>query len=246
MSMPLPPRRRRRARPGLISAAAGLIAVIVTVFSVLYRPASGQAPGQPPPRPTNAGRVPARAPGSPAPGTVSTAGWRAVALDGTVVPASGQAGPRQGPWPLAAGFADTPGGAVLAAVNIAVRTSGQLGPAIFTATIGRQVTGPDAQALLAGAWQDYAQASAQHPPASPGGPAGTASASPRAFRLLSWTPAAAGVEILAAAGGRVAVVGLQVRWQGGDWRLVAPPGGNLAAAAVRTAALPAFTPLPGR
>ncbi len=241
--MPLPP-RRRRARPGLITAAALAAAAVITVV-VFYRPASGQAPGQPPPRPTDAGRVPARAPDSPAPGTVSTAGWHAVALDGTVVPASGQAGPWQGPWPLAAGFADTPSGAVLAAVNIAVRTSGQLGPAIFTATITRQVTGPGAQALLAGAWQDYAQASGQHPPATPGGPAGAADASPRAFRLLSWTPAAADVEVLAAADGRGAVIGLQVQWQGGDWRLLAPPGGNFAASAVRTADLSAFTLLPG-
>ena len=243
--MPLPPRRRRRARPGLIAVAAMAAAAVIAVV-VFYRPASGQAPGQPPPRPTDAGRVPARAPDSPPPGAVSTAGWYAVALDGTVVPASGQAGPRQGPWPLAAGFADTPDGAVLAAVNIAVRTSGQLGPLVFTATISRQVTGPGTQALLAAAWQDYAQASGQHPPASPGGPAGTASASPRAFRLLSWTPAAADVDVLAAADGQDAVVGLRVLWQDGDWRLVAPPGGNLAAAAVRAAALSAFTPLPGR
>jgi hypothetical protein len=135
---------------------------------------------------------------------------------------------------------------VLAAVNIAVRASGQLGPGIFIATISRQVTGPGGPAMLAAARQDYAQASAQHPPASLGGPAGAASASPRGFRLLSWTPAAAAVEVLAAAGDRGAVVRLQVLWRDGDWQLVAPPGGNLAAAAVRTATLTGFTPLPGR
>src|SRR5208282_2603305 len=111
-------------------------------------------------------------------------------------------------------------GAVLAAVNIAVRTSGQLGPAIFTTTITRQVTGPGAGALLSAAWQDYAAAVGQHPPAETGGPAGSADASARAFRLLSWTAAAATVEVLAGAdngSGTGLVMELQVRWLGGDW-----------------------------
>jgi len=246
MTMPLPPRRRRRARPGLIAAAA-LAAAAVLAAVLLYRPASGQAPGLPPPRQTSkeGDRVPARAPGSPAPGPVSTAGWYAVDLDGAVLPASRQAGPREGPWPLAAGYADTPAGAVLAAVGIAARTSGQLGPAVFAATIRAQVTGPGGPAMLAAAWQDYAQAIGQHPPASPDGPAGTASASPRAFRLVSFTPAAAVVDVLAGAAGKQAVVRLQVRRLGGDWRLVAPPGGNLAAAA-RPGSLAGFESLPGR
>jgi hypothetical protein len=178
--------------------------------------------------------------------TVSTAGWYAISLDGTAVPASRQDGPSRGPWPLAGGFADDQAGAVLATVNIAVRASGQLGPRIFSPTISRQVTGPGARAMLAAAWQDYAQASAQHPPARPDGPAGTATAAARAFRLASFTPAAAVVEVLAAAGGQQAVIQVQVRWLGGDWRLVAPPGGNLAASAVRPASLSGFQLLPGR
>ena len=245
MSMPLPPRRRRRARPGLIAAAAlAAAAVIAVVRACTARPPGRHPVSRRPALRMQAGCLPGRR-DSPAPGTVSTAGWYAVALDGTVVPASGQAGPRQGPWPLAAGFADTPAGAVLAAVNIAVRTSGQLGPAIFTATISRQVTGPGAQALLAAAWQDYAQASGQHPPASPGGPAGTASASPRAFRLLSWTPAAADVDVLAAADGQGAVIGLQVRWQGGDWRLRRPARRELRGPAARRPPCPLSRPCPG-
>jgi len=248
MTMPLPPVRRRRARPGLITVAV-LAAVAVTAAILHFRPASGQAPGLPPPRPTSntEGRVPARTPGSPAAGTVSTTGWRAVALDGALLPASPQAGPRQGPWPVAAGYADTPQGAVLAAIGIAVRASGQLGPDIFGVTIRTQVTGPGAAAMLAAARQDYAQASAQHRPASPGGPAGPLTASPRAFRLMSFTAAAAAIQVLAAAAGTQAVVlELHVRWLGGDWRLLAPPSGNLADAAVRPATLAGFQALPGR
>jgi len=255
MSLSLPPsddHRRRGRRPA--AAAAAVIAVLVLALAVLLprlsRPASRQAPGGVSPssqqatHATNSRRVPAGTPGTV---TVSTAGWRAVNLDGTEVPLSQQAGPRQGPWPLAAGFADTPAGAVLAAVNIAVRTSGQLGPAIFKTTITQQVTGPAAGALLSAARKDYAAAVRQDPPASTGGPAGTANASARAFRLTSWTAAAGDAQILAGSdngSGPGAVVQLQVRWLDGDWRLVAPASGVFPAAAAR-ADLRGFTPLPG-
>ena len=245
ISFPPSPARRRGGRIVAAAAVAGLILAAVLIV-LLYHPAPRQAPG---PKPESSqqtpsgARVPAGPPGSV---TVSTAGWHSVNLDGTAVPVSRQAGPRRGPWPLAAGFTDTPAGAVLAAVNIAVRTSGQLGPSIFTTTISRQVTG-GASALLSAAWKDYAAAVGQHPPASTGGPAGTADASARAFRLTSWTPATAGVEVLAGAdngAGPGAVVRLQVRWRRGDWRLVAPPAGILAATAAQ-ADLPGFTSLPG-
>ncbi len=257
MSLPLPPSPRRRGRSRPAAAAAAAVIVIAAVAAIMLvllprfsRPASRQAPGGVAPssqqatHATSSRRVPAGTPGSVA---VSTAGWRAVSLYGTEVPLSQQAGPHQGPWPLAARFADTPAGAVLAAVNIAVRTSGQLGPAIFTTTITRQVTGPGTHALLKAAWTDYAAAAAQHPPASTGGPAGTADASARAFRLTSWTTAAGDVQILAGAdngSGPGAVVELQVRWLNGDWRLVAPQTGVFPAAAAR-ADLRGFTPLPG-
>jgi hypothetical protein len=100
--------------------------------------------------------------------------------------------------------------------------------------------------MLAAARQDYAQASAQHPPAGPGRPAGRLSASPRAFRLASFTSAAATVDAVSAAGGQAAVLRLQVRWLGGDWRLLAPASGNLADAAIRPASAAGFQALPGR
>ena len=246
ISLPSSPRRGRGGRLVVAAVAAGLLLSAVLVV-LLYHPASRQAPG---PRPltsqqTRSGvRVPAGTPGSV---TVSTIGWHAANLDGTAVPVSRQAGPRRGPWPLAAGFADTPAGAVLAAVNTAIRASGQLGPAIFTKTISRQVTGPGAGALLSAAWKDYAAAVGLHPPASTGGPAGPADASARAFRLISWTADSASVQVLAGAdngGGAGLVVPLQVRWIGGDWRLVAPASGTFAGAAAKPD-LAGFTSLPG-
>lgn len=257
MSLSLPPsddHRRRGRRPA--AAAAAVIAVLVLALAIavllprLSRPASRQAPGGVSPssqqatHATSSGRVPAGTPGTV---NVSTAGWRAVSLDGTEVPLSQQAGPRQGPWPLAAGFADTPAGAVLAAVNIAVRTSGQLGPAIFKTTITQQVTGPGAGAMLGAAQNDYATAARQNPPASSGGPSGTADASARAFQVTSWTAATADIDVLTGAdngSGPGVVVHLQVRWLDGDWRLVAPASGVFAATAAR-ADLRGFTPLPG-
>lgn len=191
--------------------------------------------------------MPPRTAGTPAAATaISTAGWRAADLDGADVPVSPADGPRQDSGVLASGFTDTPAGAVLAAVNIAVRVSGQLGPAIFTPTITRQVTGTGAGALLAAAQQDYAQDSAQHPPAAPDGPAGTADADAVAFKVASWDPAAATVDVVAAtASAQRAAVALQVRWLGGDWRLVAPPGGDLAVSAAPIPSTPGYTLLPG-
>jgi len=245
MSFQLPPGRRRGRALPLAAAAACLLAVITAATLLLIRPAPRQAPGQiPPPSRQTEGRVPARTPG---PISISTSGWHAVSLDGTLVPESPQSGPAYGPWPLAAGFADDQAGAVLAAVNIAARTSGQLGPDIFTATISRQVTGTAAAALLSAAWKDYAAAVGTHPPASTGGPAGTADASARAVRLAAWTPAAATVDVLAGADngtGPGLVIPLQVRWIAGDWRLVAPPGGVFTGTPA-AADLAGFTALPG-
>jgi hypothetical protein len=180
---------------------------------------------------------------------VPVSGWHAIRLDGAPVPVSPAAGPFTRGQHLASRFTDTPAGAVLAAVGIAVRTSGQLGPAIFIPTIARQVTGTGSAALLAAARADYAQAATAHQPGRPGGPAGKATAAARGFRLTSWTPAAATVQVITiadGADGRGVVTGLQVRWQRGDWRLVAPPGGNFAAAASPAASLSGFTALPGR
>ena len=51
-----------------------------------------------------------------------------------------------------------------------------------------------------------------------------------AFRLASWSPAAAVVTVTAAAttagsGPAQVMISLQVRWSGRDWRLAAPVGG---------------------
>lgn len=170
-----------------------------------------------------------------------------MSVDGAVVPVSATAGPARTAGGLASGYADTPAGAVIAAVNIAVRVSGQLGPAIFVPTISRQVTGTAAQELLSAAWQEYSQAGGSQPSAA-GGPAGPATAAVTAFQVTAWSPGQADITLTAAAspGSHEQVtVPLRLQWLGGDWRLVAPPGGDFTASPAASRVPSGFTALPG-
>ena len=165
------------------------------------------------------------------------------------LPVSATAGPRDTRGGLASGFADTPQGALLAAINIGVRTAAQWGSAIFVSTITRQVTGPDTRALLHAEETAYAQLRATaHVRA--GQPAGQAHAAEDGYRFAAWSPAAATVEVLTvgstASGTTVlAATRVQVVWRRGDWRVVAPPGGNWANAATAISSPLGYTIFPG-
>jgi hypothetical protein len=166
------------------------------------------------------------------------------------LPVSATAGPRYTRGGLASGFADTPQGALLAAINIGVRTAAQWGSAIFVPTITRQVTGPAASALLHAEETSYAQLRATaHVRA--GKPAGQAHAAEDGYRFAAWSPATATVEVLTVgptAGGAtvLAATRVQVVWRHGDWRVVAPPGGNWANAATAISSPLGYTIFPGR
>ena len=108
---------------------------------------------------------------------------------GVELPVSAQAGPYDTSGGIAAGFAHTPLGALLAAVNIGVRANAHWGPRIFTTVIRRQVTGPDAAALLASCQAAYDQA-AQSGQVAGGQPLGTVHVTEQAFRWITYTPAA--------------------------------------------------------
>ena len=169
---------------------------------------------------------------------------------GIQLPVSPAAGPRHTTGGLASGFTDTPDGALLAAINIGVRTAAQWGPAIFTPTITRQVTGPDTAALLRADTTAYAALraaahvrarasppAAATPPRSPTGSTpgprpprpSTSSAPGRAATAPPCWPSPAS------------------RCSGcdGDWRVLAPPGGNWANAAVAVSSLTGYTIFPG-
>jgi hypothetical protein len=169
---------------------------------------------------------------------------------GIQLPASSTAGPRHFRAALAYGFADTPAGALLAAINIAVRTAAQWGPAIFTPVIARQVTGPDTAALLHADVSSYtAMRAATHIRA--GQPAGRGYAAEVAFRFEAWTPAAAVVDVVSAGPANdgstvMAATRIEVLWQRGDWRVLAPPAGNWANSATTISSLTGYTAFPGQ
>jgi hypothetical protein len=167
---------------------------------------------------------------------------------GIALPGSAHDGPHHTRGGLAWGFSDTPRGALLAAVNIAVRTAAQWGPAIYQPTIRRQVTGPAARTLLAADASGYAalRAAAR---VRPGQPAGRAYAVEAAYRFTAYGPRTAAVDIVtegpASIGTTVlAVTRIRLAWQRGDWRVIAPPGGDWASSATATSSLSGYTTFP--
>lgn len=250
-------RRRRRHRRAALTLAA---VTALTLWALTHHPASAPRARHrvhahrhhPAPRPT---AVSARTQprhlipngGPPAPG--HTAGpalvWRN--FHGIALPTSPQAGPYHTSNGLAWGFNDTRTGALLAAVNIAVRTAPQWGPAIYGPTIRRQVTGPSAATLLAADARGYAALrAAAHVP--DGQPAGRGYAAEAAYRFAAWSPAMATVDIVtegpSTTGAVMTVTRIQVLWRAGDWRVLAPPGGDWANSAAVLSSLTGYTAFP--
>jgi hypothetical protein len=186
-------------------------------------------------------------PAEPRTGTAGT-GLRWADFHGIQLPYSATDGPRHTQDGLAWGFADTPRGALLGAVNVAVRTAALWGPRIFGPTIGHQVTGPDAGALLRADLSDYAamRAAAQ---VRSGQPAGRGYAAEAAYRFLSFTPAAATVDIVtegpsSSSATVMTATRIALVWQRGDWRVIAPPGGDWGSSATPVSSLTGFTTFP--
>jgi hypothetical protein len=242
-------RRRRRL-------VAALIIVLVSLgFSAHEHAQTGHA------RPAPARTTPASRPSSARTRRASATSVAVLEADagqgltwtsfhGMQLPASPTAGPRDTRGGLASGFTDTPRGALLAAINIGVRTAAQWGSAIFAPTITRQVTGPNTTALLHAEETAYTRLRAANH-VRRGQPAGPASAAEDGYRFAAWSPAAGTVDIITvgptASGASVlAATRVQVIWQRGDWRVVAPPGGNWANAATAIPSPLGYTIFPGR
>ena len=112
------------------------------------------------------------------------------------------------------------------------------------------MTGPDAPALLAGCQSAYDQAS-QAAHVAGGRPLGNAYVTEEAFRWMAYTPADATVDLVSAGpgaqGGTVrAVTRVEVAWDGGDWRVIAPPGGDWGNSAAPLSSLAGYTTFPGQ
>jgi hypothetical protein len=168
---------------------------------------------------------------------------------GIQLPVSAQAGPHHTRGGLAWGFADTPRGALLAAVNIGVRTAALWGPAIYWPTITYQVTGRNTAALLRADASDYAALRAAADVRA-GQPAGRAYAVEAAYRFAAWAARRAVLSIVTEGLGSsgkpvLAVTRITVIWRKGDWRVVAPAGGDWGNAARPVSSLTSYTTFPG-
>ncbi|MFE9106984.1 hypothetical protein [Actinomadura geliboluensis] len=165
---------------------------------------------------------------------------------GIALPYSAQDGPRDTADQLAAGFTRSPGGALLAAVHIAVRADMTWGTDVFGPTIQRQVIGPDTDALMDSTREAYDKRRGDR---RDGKPLGRGYVVLEGFRWLGYTSEVASLDLLSAGPGDSdvtvrAVTRLQLRWQDGDWRLVAPPGGNWAGAAAPVESLDGYSRFP--
>ena len=236
----------------LILPAAAVVAILLgtgLAFALTSRPPASRGPAATATAPAS----PAAAASSGSHGQlqvpqVSLASVRWSGFHGVNLPVSAQAGPYDTRAGVATGFAHTPLGALMAAVNIGVRANAQWGPRIFTTVIRGQVTGPDAAALLAGCQAAYDQA-AQSAGVTGGQPLGTAVVTEQAFRWITYTPAAAILDLAVAGpgdGGATvrASVQMEVVWDGGGWKVVAPPGGDWGNSAAELSSVAGYTAFP--
>jgi hypothetical protein len=72
-----------------------------------------------------------------------------------------------------------------------------------------------------------------------------------AFRWVAYTPASAAVDLVSAGPGSQgvtvrAVTRVEAVWDAGDWRVIAPPGGDWASSAARLSSLDGYTIFPGQ
>ena len=217
----------------------GLIAV--TAFGRHGTPPKPAAPPAPNAVPPTANAAPVQQ-GAPPPSfpviNMSQLIW--VSYDGYRLPVSAAAGPRNMTNGLASGYADTPAGALIAAINIAARASWQFGPAIFEPVIDNQVIGqyqPDMLSADLAAWN----AGGQQPPRV------SVRSWLAGFAWQEYTPTVATLDLVEAAGTtEYAATQVQVQWGGGDWKLVAPPGGDWGNASTQITSLSGYTPLAGQ
>jgi len=237
---------RRVILPAAVVAAVLLGAGLA--LALAGRPPASRAPAAAATAPASPASTAGQ--GQPQVPWVSLASVRWSGFYGVELPVSAQAGPYDTRGGIAAGFAHTPLGALLAAVNIGVRANAQWGPRIFGAVIRGQVTGPDAAALLAGCQAAYGQA-AQSGQVAGGQPLGTVDVTEQAFRWITYTPAAAILDLVSAGPGSNgatvrASVQMEVVWDGGDWKVVAPPGGEWGNSAAELSSLAGYTTFPGQ
>jgi hypothetical protein len=221
-----------------------VVAALAIIAGIVAAAVSGGGPARPAAVPSPSSSSPAPAAGAPVTTPVTdVAGLRWVHDDGYLLPESAPAGPRHMSGGLASGFADTPLGALVAMINIAARTAWEFGPAVFQPTIESQVTGPYADEMLSLDLDAYGTGATQV--------SGQSYARITGYQWAGYTPQDATadlVEVGPAGDGTTiyAAIQIQAQWLNGDWRIVAPVGGDWADSATQIGSLNGYLIFPGQ
>ncbi|WP_433501745.1 hypothetical protein ACQP1K_29360 (plasmid) [Sphaerimonospora sp. CA-214678] len=241
--------RPRNGRRLLVygGVAAVLVAAVVLLTVTRWSSPVDRAHTIPSPPAAQAHAVP---PGfaDPAMPDVDVRDWRWTDFHGVRLPYSSSDGPRVVAGDRAYGFAPTPAGALLAALHLGMRASPRWGPAVFEPTITEQFTGPETSALLRSVRATYDSVRAVAGVAD-GEPIGRAYVVVEAFRWQAYVPGLAVVDVVVAGPGHDsttvrAAMRMQVLWRDGDWRVVAPPGGDWARTSAVVTDLTGYTRFP--
>jgi hypothetical protein len=224
--------RRRRARLTL-AALAGAVAVVLAIvtagmLTLARTPESDASPV---------------APASTTSDDGPDVTWEEVA--GVALPTSRLHGPRITSRGRAAGFSRSEHGAAFAAVHVLIRTSAASGPRVFEPVLASQVVGTHAAAMKTSVANEYEQLRAQYG-VSEGAPIPGGDAQVQGYRITTYDAGArrAWVDVVLASsqlGSPTSVVDftVELRWAGGDWRVVAPPDGDWSSRATLLGSPPA-------
>ena len=227
-----PAEQRRRSRRLLATGAAASVVFAVLVAAGIYLLLrGGGTPAEAPPS--------ASAPATPSKPSADIS-WVEVA--GVDLPVSRMNGPHAVTPATASGFSNSELGAALAAVHVLIRSSAAAGPNIYGPTIARQVVGTNVKAMKLLADQQYQQLRQQ---------AGVADGAPvvgdavvRGYRIGSFSSdQAATVQVYLAsaqlaAQSQLLQFDIQLLRADGDWRVVAPPGGDWGSVSTTLASAP--------
>ena len=228
---------------------AAMILLVGVALTLTISHGAGHGPDRP--APVSRPSAPASSPGTATPRVphLNLTGLRWSDYHGVELPSSPAAGPRHTGSGLASGFADTPLGALLAAVNIGVRANAQ-----WDRRLHPHHPGPGNRSWNG---RTAGRLPVRLPPGQPGrapgrGPSlGDVYVAEEAFRWIAYTPADATVDLVSAGLGNQgqtvrAVTQVEAVWDAGDWRVVAPPGGDWGNAATRLSSLAGYTMFPVR
>lgn len=230
--------RRRRSRPGTVLVTVVLTAVLVGGVAVTHHvmapkpaPAPSSTPAAPALVPSGGGRV----------------DWQL--MQGVWFPTSTLDGPTRSDRITVSGFSATNLGAALAAVHIVYRASAAPGPAVFTAALHEQVTGPAAATLTTTVQADYERAR-EGAGLSDGTALGDGSATFLGYRVTPLSNGNRAVRVVEQARDEtgdarltafdvVLTYGTTTVGSSADWKVVAPTHGTWASAFTQLPQVPA-------